>query len=194
MVVSLLTKKEASELLVFPFNLQPTNGPYYLLLINTPVGLMVGSADQEGLYTFTYFEFHRFLRRMLDVNHQKTILDFTYGGCRPLDLLLKWLTQYFQGKKPTTDVPMHIAGTSFQQRAWKALSNIPYGTTLTYEEQGKLIQAKHALRAVGNANAKNPFCILLPCHRIVRKNGTLGGYAGGVQVKQALLKLEGAID
>ena len=105
----------------------------------------------------------------------------------------KQLEQYFAGSRRQFDVDLHVAGTDFQVDVWLALAAIPFGTVATYQDIAREVGVPNGYRAVGNANAKNPFPIVVPCHRVVAKSG-LGGYAGGLDVKQALLMLEGVSD
>jgi methylated-DNA-[protein]-cysteine S-methyltransferase len=100
------------------------------------------------------------------------------------------LKEYFQGKRKRFDLPLVLEGTTFQKKVWRELSKIPYGLTHTYKEIAQKIRHPRAVRAVGNANGKNRFCIILPCHRVIATNGTLGGYSYGLEVKRRLLKLE----
>lgn len=105
--------------------------------------------------------------------------------------LVKELDLYFANKIRTFSVPLHFtSGTVFQQKVWKALETIPFGKTASYKDIAEKVESPKAVRAVGNANSKNPFCIIVPCHRVVQHNGSLGGYAGGLAVKQFLLELE----
>jgi methylated-DNA-[protein]-cysteine S-methyltransferase len=105
----------------------------------------------------------------------------------------KQLEQYFAGARQQFDVDLHVAGTDFQVDVWLALAAIPFGTVATYQDIAREVGVPNGYRAVGNANAKNPFPIVVPCHRVVAKSG-LGGYAGGLDVKRALLMLEGVRD
>jgi methylated-DNA-[protein]-cysteine S-methyltransferase len=89
-------------------------------------------------------------------------------------------------------LPLDLAGTDFQRRAWPALVEIPYGETRTYAEQAQRLGLPHGARAVGSANARNPIPIVIPCHRLVGSTGELTGYAGGLECKAQLLRLEGA--
>ena len=102
-----------------------------------------------------------------------------------LDAAEAQLREYFAGTRRTFDLPLAPRGTAFQQRVWAALRAIPYGETRTY---GELAAAS---RAVGMANHRNPIPIIIPCHRVIGANGTLTGYAGGLEVKRKLLALEG---
>lgn len=100
------------------------------------------------------------------------------------------LNAYFAGQLRHFDLPLAPRGTDFQQQCWQALMEIPYGQTCTYGEQAVVIGKPKATRAVGMANHHNPLPILIPCHRVVGKNGRLTGYAGGLSIKQFLLDME----
>lgn len=102
------------------------------------------------------------------------------------------LADYFAGRLTAFTVPVRPAGTPFQQRAWEMLRSIPYGQTVSYAEQARRLGRPTASRAVGSANGKNPVCIVLPCHRVVASDGSLGGYGGGLDRKRLLLDLERA--
>lgn len=100
------------------------------------------------------------------------------------------LDEYFQGKRNAFDLPLNPSGTTFQKKVWNALCNIPYGETRSYQEIAIAIDCPKGCRAVGLANNKNPIVILIPCHRVIGKNGSLVGYALGLKMKQHLLDLE----
>lgn len=100
------------------------------------------------------------------------------------------LAEYFSGVRKSFDLPLAPQGTIFQQKVWRALLTIPYGKTSSYAEIAAQCQNPKACRAVGMASHFNPLWILIPCHRVIGKNGTLTGYACGTSVKQALLELE----
>lgn len=100
------------------------------------------------------------------------------------------LLEYFSGLRKTFDVPIKLNGTDFQVKVWRALCQIPYGKTITYKDIATIIGQEKACRAVGMANNKNPICIIVPCHRVIGKNGSLTGYAGGLSIKEKLLNLE----
>ena len=102
----------------------------------------------------------------------------------------KQLDEYFSGKRTKFDVALDLQGTEFQVRAWKALCRIPYGKTISYGQQAKSIQNPKAFRAVGSANGRNPIPIIVPCHRVIAGDGTLGGYSSGLKMKEQLLDLE----
>ena len=100
------------------------------------------------------------------------------------------ITQYLEGKRKEFNVPINPKGTPFQQKVWKALLTIPYGKTSSYQEIAQKIGNPKGSRAVGMANHNNPIAIIIPCHRVIGKNGKLVGYAGGITIKEKLLKLE----
>ena len=103
------------------------------------------------------------------------------------------LKEYFHGDRREFDLNYTLIGTEFQKKCWKALSKIPYGKTISYSKQAEMIGKPLAVRAVANANRLNPIAIVIPCHRVIGKNGKLTGYAGGIDKKEFLLKLENAI-
>lgn len=102
---------------------------------------------------------------------------------------VKQLQQYFAGERQAFDVPVRLKGTDFQLAAWQALMKIPYGETVTYQQQAQMMGHPKACRAVGGANHKNPILIFVPCHRVVAADG-LGGFGCGVEKKRMLLELE----
>ena len=102
------------------------------------------------------------------------------------------LTEYFAAQRRTFDLPLRPQGTAFQQAAWSALCDIPYGQTRTYAQQAAAIGRPKACRAVGMANHCNPLPLFIPCHRVIGAGGKLTGYAGGLAVKRFLLELEQA--
>lgn len=103
------------------------------------------------------------------------------------------LDAYWRGELTTFDVPLDPVGTDFQKSVWKALREIPYGTTVTYGAIADAIGKPRAVRAVGRANGSNPIAVIVPCHRVIGANGSLIGYAGGIDKKTKLLELEGAL-
>jgi methylated-DNA-[protein]-cysteine S-methyltransferase len=100
------------------------------------------------------------------------------------------LDEFFAGKRTTFDLPMAPAGTEFQKRVWAELARIPYGETISYAELAKRVGSEGAARAVGRANATNPIAVVVPCHRVIGANGSLTGYAYGVELKRNLLDFE----
>ncbi|MVX63827.1 methylated-DNA--[protein]-cysteine S-methyltransferase [Clostridium chromiireducens] len=103
---------------------------------------------------------------------------------------IRQLNEYFQGKRSVFDLHLEPKGTEFQKRVWNALKEIPFGETKSYGDIAKIIGNEKAARAVGMANNKNPIPIIIPCHRVIGSNGKLIGYAGGLDIKERLLKIE----
>jgi methylated-DNA-[protein]-cysteine S-methyltransferase len=102
------------------------------------------------------------------------------------------LTEYFARQRRTFDLPVVLDGTPFQLGVWEQLKKIPYGTTISYQQLADATGDPNCLRSVGTANGKNPVAIVVPCHRVIRANGEIGGYAYGMTMKADLLDLEGA--
>lgn len=115
------------------------------------------------------------------INHSSQLIDEAF----------RQIESYFNGQRKTFCIPFKITtGTPFQHKVWQALQTIPYGKTISYSELAAQINYPKAIRAVGMANHNNPLPIIIPCHRVIGKNGTLTGYAGGLPVKEKLLTLE----
>lgn len=106
---------------------------------------------------------------------------------------ITWLKSYFNGNAPAVTIPIRLTGTPFQMDVWKLLRSIPYGETVTYGELAQALDPPTSPRAAGNAVGRNPIAILIPCHRVMGVGGSLTGYAGGTDRKQALLQLEKAL-
>lgn len=107
-----------------------------------------------------------------------------------INCTINQLSEYFNGTRKDFDIPINPIGTEFQLRVWQELQKIPYGETKNYQDIAKNIGNIKACRAVGMANNKNPIAIIIPCHRVIGKNGTLTGYASGLETKEKLLTLE----
>ena len=103
----------------------------------------------------------------------------------------RWLDLYFSGKKPDFIPPLKPQGTPFQQKVWRELLKIPYGETTTYGEIARRVDC-HSAQAIGQAVHRNPIAIIIPCHRVIGADGSLTGYASGIDIKQRLLQLEKA--
>ncbi|MCA9369359.1 methylated-DNA--[protein]-cysteine S-methyltransferase [Candidatus Woesebacteria bacterium] len=110
-----------------------------------------------------------------------------------LNKVSEQLDEYFTGKRKVFQLDLAPSGTPFQKKVWQALQNIPYGETKTYQDIANSIGRPTASRAVANAIGANPIPIIIPCHRVIRSDGTLGGYSGGVTIKKQLLSLESAL-
>lgn len=153
----------------------------------SPVGNILLAADEIGL-TGLWFEGQKYFALYLDKEHEEKELPIFKQTKR-------WLDVYFSGKEPDFSVPLHFTGTDFQNEVWEILYSIPYGTTMTYGEIAKQIAAKRGLKrmsaqAIGGAVGHNEISIIVPCHRVVGSNGSLTGYAGGLDKKIWLLTLE----
>lgn len=155
----------------------------------TPLGPMVAAATDEGLCLLEFTD-----RRMLEtqIKRLRQLLDcvFTLGSNEHIDRVDKELKEYFDGTRREFTVPLVVPGTEFQRAVWNRLLEIPYGETLSYERLARDIRRPGAQRAVGRANGDNRLGIVIPCHRVVRSDGTLCGYGGGVWRKQRLLDHE----
>lgn len=121
---------------------------------------------------------------------QHLIADDWIETSAPFTAAILQLDQYFDGTRHEFDVPLAPRGTSFQRNVWQALQNIPFGRTASYSDIATIVGNPKGCRAVGMANAKNPIPIIIPCHRVIGKNGTLTGFGGGIETKQFLLDLE----
>lgn len=153
----------------------------------SPLGSILLAADDIGLVGL-WFEGQKYFANGLEKTHEEKEL--------PLFAKVKrWLDIYFSGQQPQFTVPLHFIGTAFQKEVWALLCAIPYGQTTTYGAVAKQLAAKRGLpqmsaQAVGGAVGHNKISIIVPCHRVVGKNGSLTGYAGGIDKKAELLRLE----
>jgi methylated-DNA-[protein]-cysteine S-methyltransferase len=106
------------------------------------------------------------------------------------DKIISQLEEYFSGKRKVFDLPLEFDGTDFRKKIWTELCNIPYGEKASYQDIAHIVKCENGWRAVGNANHYNPIVIIIPCHRVVKSDGTMGGYGGGIWRKEYLLRLE----
>ena len=111
-----------------------------------------------------------------------------------LEACANQLSEYFAGHRHSFDLPLSPEGTAFQQNVWSALKRIPYGEVRSYRDIAESLDKPKAVRAVGAANGRNPLPIVVPCHRVIGSDGSLTGFAGGLEAKKILLRLEGAIE
>jgi AraC family transcriptional regulator of adaptative response/methylated-DNA-[protein]-cysteine methyltransferase len=157
--------------------------------IESPIGPLVAAANDEGLCLLEFTD-----RRMLETQF-KTLKKLFSSAIVPgenehLRTLRSELQAYFEGKLEEFSIPLVYPGSPFQLRVWKQLLRIPYGETRSYKELARRIGIQSGQRAVGHANGANRIAIVIPCHRVVNKDGKLGGYGGGLWRKQHLLALE----
>ncbi|MGE3758408.1 MAG: methylated-DNA--[protein]-cysteine S-methyltransferase [Pseudobdellovibrionaceae bacterium] len=153
-------------------------------LWKSPIGDLHIVASEKALVTLTFAKTWPKLKKDLKA-------DLIEKKSKILDQTQQELSEYFKGRRKNFSIPLAPAGTVFQTQTWKALEKIPFGKTRSYLEQAKTMGRTKAIRAVGTANGRNPIAIIIPCHRVIGSNGKLTGYAGGLDIKETLLKLEG---
>ena len=144
----------------------------------TPIG-KIGLAEEWGFITNLYF-----MNMKQPIYAKQTETETLKEGYIQL-------SEYLNGERKEFDLPLNPSGTDFQQTVWSELLNIPYGQTRTYKDIAAAIGDEKAVRAVGNANNKNPIPIIIPCHRVIGSDKTMTGYVGGIDIKQKLLNIEG---
>jgi len=157
--------------------------------IKTPLGVMIAYADATHLRAFVFAGEKKGLDFGQSLTAGPTVFE-TSPKHKVLNQLEVQLQEYFQGRRKKFALRLRPMGTEFQMRVWKALQRVPYGQTWSYFDQAQKIGNPGAVRAVGSANGRNPLPILVPCHRIVRSDGQLGGYSAGLDIKAQLLRLE----
>jgi len=143
---------------------------------------MLAESDAEG-----------FLRRLNFVEPHDGGPGEVASVSPPVSELAKQMEEYFSGRRQDFEIPLRPEGTEFQQRVWEELRRIPYGETISYLDLARRLGDPDAVRAVARANALNPIAILIPCHRVIGKDGSLTGYAGGLGRKSFLLSLEAGV-
>ncbi len=150
---------------------------------DSPLGRMLVTASPAAI-TGVYFDRQK--------HFPDIARDWVRDGSSPLlTQARRELSEYFSGTRTAFDLPVEPGGTPFQRRVWQALRTIPFGETRTYRALAERLGAPEASRAVGAAVGRNPLSVVVPCHRVIGANGSLTGYAGGLDRKRALLKLEG---
>jgi methylated-DNA-[protein]-cysteine S-methyltransferase len=151
-------------------------------IIKSPVGALKIVVSEKALMAILWDneKFNRVrMDEMLEDKNDSLILETE-----------KQLSEYFLGQRKTFNIPIELVGTSFQQEVWKFLNLIPYGLTWSYKDIAQKINHPQAVRAVGAAIGRNPVSIVVPCHRVIASNGSLTGFAGGLDRKKILLDLE----
>ncbi|WP_019554584.1 methylated-DNA--[protein]-cysteine S-methyltransferase [Propionispira raffinosivorans] len=145
------------------------------------------------------YAFYDFKLGILKIGYTDTVIvsldrveqvDMDNESSALTNLVFKQISEYLNGQRQTFDFPYELHGTEFQKKVWEALRQIPYGETRTYKDIATVVGNPKASRAVGMANHKNPLMIVVPCHRVIGMGGKLVGYAGGLDMKKALLDLE----
>ena len=154
----------------------------YTSVMDSPLGkLLLQSTDQA--ITSVHFAGFRQPADGTEIKPDSSLPDCLHA-CRVQ------LNEYFKGKRKIFDLPLSPDGTAFQRKVWNELLNIPFGSTISYLELAKRLGDPKVIRAAGSANGKNPVAIIIPCHRVIGADGSLTGYAGGLENKRKLLDLE----
>lgn len=163
------------------------------ICFETPLGEMIACATSKGVCLLEFSD-----RKKLDEQFKnlKSILgenlEIIEAETPILSALKGEMTEYFAGTRKIFSVPLDFIGTGFQKTVWNELLKIPYGTTVSYMQLSETIGNTKAIRAVANANATNKIAVVVPCHRVIGTDGSLTGYAGGLERKRRLLNLEGS--
>lgn len=152
----------------------------YYCYLATPIGELLLAGDEDGLSLVSFPE--GAMRRDPED-------DWIYKE-KPFAAARRQLTEYFAGERREFNLPVKLSGTEFQLSVLEALRNIPYGETMSYADIARRIGRPKAVRAVGAANGRNPVPIIVPCHRVIGSHGDLTGFGGGLETKEALLRLE----
>lgn len=156
--------------------------------MDTVLGPMIAIADDSHLYLLEFVT-RRGLEKEVERLRARGFAIIP-GETPPIHSIKNELNAYFSGTLTQFKTPYRVFGSSFQQAVWRILCEIPYGVTRSYREQAVLLGNPNAFRAVANANGANQLAVIIPCHRIIASDGTLGGYGGGLAVKQWLLDHE----
>jgi methylated-DNA-[protein]-cysteine S-methyltransferase len=156
---------------------------YDLLESNSPAGALLLAASERGLAILSF-------RPQEILESKKLRCTRDSSALRPY---VAEMREFLAGKRRDFESPLDLRGTEFQLRCWNQLLTIPYGEVITYAQLAQRVGSPNGFRAVGHANGQNPVAIIVPCHRVIASDGTLGGYGGGLPMKQWLLDLEGAI-
>jgi methylated-DNA-[protein]-cysteine S-methyltransferase len=149
--------------------------------LETPIGTLLIAGDAVAVHRITFPHPGRAV---------KPEPEWQESQRGPVGEAARQLREYFAGKRAEFDLPLAPEGTAFQRTVWRQLQQIPYGETISYGELARRVGNPKASRAVGSANGANPLPIVIPCHRVIAGDGTLGGFGGGLPTKQMLLALE----
>lgn len=149
--------------------------------LDTPIGTLLIAGDDAALHRITFPQRGR---------AAKPEPEWQESQRGPVGEAMRQIREYFAGTRAEFDLPLAPAGTPFQRSVWRQLQQIPYGETISYGELARRVGNPKASRAVGSANGANPLPIVIPCHRVIASDGTLGGFGGGRPTKQTLLALE----
>ncbi|MGF1670817.1 MAG: methylated-DNA--[protein]-cysteine S-methyltransferase [Balneolaceae bacterium] len=159
----------------------------YQNVLSTPIGEMYSVYSDDALHLLEFYNAERINKQIKKLNIQPVQGPAEHPVYKQL---IFEIGLYFTGALKEFSIPLNPSGTLFQQRVWECLRDIPYGHTISYEALTNTLGNTNAIRAVAAANGANPIAILIPCHRVIGKNGALTGYAGGLNRKRKLLALE----
>lgn len=165
--------------------------PLYYRVMETPIGDLIVGATETGVCSVVFGSDEAALARLREWAQKRLSRDSLRE--ERTDLLAEailQLRQYFAGERTRFTTPLELRGTAFQRKVWRRLSRIPFGSVQSYKQVATAIDAPNAARAVGGANNQNPLAIIVPCHRVVAADGSLGGYGAGLEKKEFLLNLE----
>lgn len=163
----------------------------YKIEIETPMGKVLACATETGVCSLEFYNSQKNDKQIALLKKQLGVDDVKEISNEHLEKLKSELDEYFKQKRASFTVAIDLVGTDFQKQVWNELLKIPYGQTISYLEQSKRLGNEKAVRAVANANGRNKISIIVPCHRVIGSNGTLTGYASGLDNKRFLLNLEG---
>ena len=163
--------------------------PLYIDWLETPMGRMIAIADKNALYLLEFTN-RKNMRRQFDRLRKVQKRAILPGRTAVTEQIEGELSRYFAGQLTHFETPLAISGTPFQRQTWDALQSIPHGETRSYAQLAEMVGNPAAVRAVAGANANNGLALIIPCHRVIAKDGGLGGYAGGLNRKRDLLDLE----
>lgn len=169
----------------------PSNGTDVINLteISTPLGLMLAGATSKGVCLLEFINRIRLEKEFIDLQKLMNAVILP-GRNQYLNLLEKELCEYFEGKRKMFSVALHTPGNEFSQSVWEILQRIPYGKTISYKEQAEMMNNPKAIRAIASTNGRNRLAIIIPCHRVIGSNGSMTGYAAGIEKKKWLLRFE----
>ena len=171
---------KAQEMGIDPIN----KGTLNFVIIDSVLGKLSIAASSSGIVSID------FGKRDYLLLAKKLGLELSNTTTPLLENCILQLNEYFVGKRQDFSLPLHLVGTEFQQKVWKAMQTIPYGATISYKDEAKRVGNVKAVRAVAQANGANPIPIIIPCHRVINADGTIGGYSSGIEKKRYLLDLE----